>query len=371
MSDVPPKQPVTGTDSVRMNTGAGLPPFQGANVEPDPVPVTPASPGPGAGMSASAALVSMHNAASQAGGDAFPVLKAFQDYLEAERQRARNRMMTLSIVFAVVIVAVVGAFALFWYSSMRGVQDTNRQLLEAALKRANADPPAPVVVQPPQPSAAETAKVIAEAVSKAQAEQSAVFAKTLEGLNASLAAVRQDNANMQAEIQRAKAAAEKAEAERLAAEKAAAERAVADKKARAAKEAATPAAVQSPRPKVQDSGRDALVASATSTEDQIPKAKVQDPASATPTAKVQDSGRDALVASATPTEVQSPKAKVQDSERDALVASATPPKPAELVIPKYDAPPPPTGFSQDVMAVRLQKEPRPISWRVYVPMHAE
>ena len=28
-------------------------------------------------------------------------------------------------------------------------------------------------------------------------------------------------------------------------------------------------------------------------------------------------------------------------------------------------------FSQDVMAVRLQKEPRPISWRVYVPMRAE
>ncbi len=176
MPDVPPKQPVTGTDSVRMNTGAGLPPFPGSNTDTDPVPVTPAS--PGAGMSASAALVSMHNAASQAGGDAFPVLKAFQDYLESERQRARHRMMTLSIVFAVVIVTVVGAFTLFWYSSMQGVQATNRQLLEAALKRAN-EPPAPVVVQPPQPSAADTAKIIAEAVSKAQAEQSAVFAKTL------------------------------------------------------------------------------------------------------------------------------------------------------------------------------------------------
>ena len=179
MSDVPPKQPVTGTDSVRMDTHANLPPFPGANAASDPVPVTPASPGPGVGMSASAALVSMHNAAAQAGGDAFPVLKAFQDYLESERQRARHRMMTLSIVFAVVIVAVVGAFTLFWYSSMRGVQDTNRQLLEAALKRANAEPPAPVVVQPQQPSAAETAKVIAEAVSKAQSDQSAVCAKSV------------------------------------------------------------------------------------------------------------------------------------------------------------------------------------------------
>ena len=107
MSDVPPKQPVTGTDSVRMDTGASLPPYQGANADTDPVPVTPAS--SGAGMSASAALVSMHNAASQAGGDAFPVLKAFQDYLESERQRARRRMTTLSVVFAVVIVPALAA----------------------------------------------------------------------------------------------------------------------------------------------------------------------------------------------------------------------------------------------------------------------
>ncbi|MBQ6925960.1 MAG: hypothetical protein IJQ73_15080, partial [Kiritimatiellae bacterium] len=230
MSDAPPKQPVTGTDSVRMDTGAGLPPYQGANTIPDPVPVTPASHGADAGMSASAALVSMHNAA--AAGDTFPVLKAFQDYLESERQRARRRMTTLSVVFAIVIVAVIGAFAMIWFSTMKGMQDTNRQLLDAALKRANAEPPAPVVVQPPpQPSAAETAKVIAEAVSRAQSEQSAVFAKTLEGLNASLETMRQDNAAMKAQIAQAEAAAAKAEAARLAAEKAAAQKAAAEKAA--------------------------------------------------------------------------------------------------------------------------------------------
>ena len=295
-----------------METGTGLPPFPGANAEPDPVPVTPASPQQG-GMSASAALVSMHNAATQ--GDAFPVLKAFQDYLEAERQRARRRMTTLGVVFAFVIVAVVGAFILIWFSTMRGVQDTNRQLLEAALKRANAEPPAPVVVQPPpQPSAAETAKVIAEAVSRAQSEQSAVFAKTLEGLNASLAAVRQDNAAMKAEIERAKAAAAKAEADRVAAEKAAAERAVAAEKERAAKEAAQKAAAEKAA-----SGRPGALPAATAK-----------PAAPPP-----------------------------------------PPKPVPLQVPKYDAPPAPKGFSQDAMAIRIPKEPRPISWRVYVPTHAE
>ena len=330
MSDAPPKQSVTGTDSVRMDNDSHLPPYSGADA--GPVPVTSAS--AGAGMSASAALVSMHNAASQSGGDAFPVLKAFQDYLESERQRARHRMMTLSIVFAVVIVAVVGAFTLFWYSSMRGVQDTNRQLLEAALKRAS-EPPAPVIVQPPQPSAADTAKVIAEAVAKAQAEQTATFAKTLEGLNASLETMRQENAGMKAEIERAKAAAEKDYAERLAAEKAADERATTEEKARTAKKSAAPAAVQSPTPK-----------------DQGPV-------------------RDARVASATPPAVPSSEADVQDSGGDALVASAAPPQQPELQIPKYNAPPPPAGFSPDVMAVRLPKEPRPISWRVYVPMRAE
>ncbi|MBQ6248469.1 MAG: hypothetical protein IJK04_16490, partial [Kiritimatiellae bacterium] len=301
MSDAPPKQPVKGTDSVRMDTGSSLPPYQGANTDADPVPVTPASSGASAGMSASAALVSMHNAASQ--GDAFPVLKAFQDYLESERQRARRRMTTLSVVFAVVIVVVIGAFTLIWFSTMHGMQDTNRQLLDAALKRANADPPAPVVVQPPpQPSAAETAKIIAEAVSKAQSEQSATFAKTLEGLNASLESMRRDNAEMRAEIEREKAAAAKAEAEKAAAQKAAAERAAAEEKAKAAKAEAQ----------------------------KVPARKVA--AGQATHAQAATGGPGAVPA-----------------------AAATPP--AELVIPKYNAPPSPEGFSQDVMAVRLQKEP--------------
>jgi hypothetical protein len=366
MSDAPPKQPVKGTDSVRMDTGAAFPPYQGANADSDPVPVTPASSGAGAGMSASAALVSMHNAASQ--GDAFPVLKAFQDYLEAERQRARRRMTTLSVVFAIVTVAVIGAFALIWLSTMRGMQDTNRQLLDAALKRANAEPPAPVVVQPPsQPSAVETAKVIAEAVSKAQSEQSAVFAKTLEGLNASLETMRRDNAEMRAEIEREKAAAAKAAEERAAAEKAAAERAAAEEKARAAKEEAQRIAAQkaaatregpaSSGPQTASSGPQTSSAAAAATK-RGPPETMEGPASSRP--QTASSGPQTSSAAAA-TKRDPPKA----------VEGPASAEPQPLVIPKYNAPPPPEGFSQDVMAVRLQKEPRPISWRVYVPLRAE
>ncbi len=335
MSDVPPKQPVTGTDSVRMDTGSALPPFSGANTEPDPVPVTPTSAGTG-GMSASAALVSMHNAASQAGSDAFPVLKAFQDYLESERQRARRRMTTLSVVFSIVIIAILGAFILIWFSTMRGMQDTNRQLLDAALKKATAEPPAPVVVQPPaQPSAAETAKIVAEAVSRAQSEQSAAFAKTLEGLNASLAAVRQDNAEMKAEIDRAKAAAAKAEADRLAAEKAAAAKAEAIR-AQAEKEAAA---------KIAAAEKAAKAKAAATTQSQTAAAD-------SPALK--------------PTGISTPVAQAEPKTTPAPTA----PKQADLDIPTFDAPPPPEGFSQDAMGVRLPKEPRPISWRVYVPTRA-
>ena len=358
MSDVPPKQPVTGTDSVRMNTGAQFTPYSDANANTDPVPVTPASQGAGAGMSASAALVSMHNAAAQ--GDAFPVLKAFQDYLESERLRARRRMTTLSVVAAVVTVALIGAFALIWLSTMKGMQDTNRQLLDAALKRANAEPPAPVVVQPPpQPSATETAKAIAEAVSRAQAEQSAVFAKTLEGLNASLETLRQDNAAMKTQLARADAAAAKAAAEREAAEKAAAERAVAEEKARAAKEEAEKAARKAAAEK-EAAEKAARKAAAEKEAAQ----KLAQKAASTGTVPAPSGPQTEKVPSGPQTSSETPSAAAKP-------ASPPPTKPAELVVPKYDAPPPPTGFSQDVMAVRLPKEPRPISWRVYVPLHAE
>ena len=253
-------------------------------------------------------------------------------------------MTTRSVGFASVTVAGIGAFALIWLSTMRGMQDTNHQLLDAALKRANAEPPAPVVVQPPsQPSAVETAKVIAEAVSRAQSEQSAVFAKTLEGLNASLESMRRDNAEMRAEIEREKAASARAAAERAAAEKAAAERAVAEEKARAAKEEAQRIAAQK----------------AASEKEAAAKAEAANKAAQS--AKNSSATAPAAPAAAT-AGTATPAAKP---------TPPPPPKPTELKIPKYDAPPPPEGFSQDVMAVRLQKEPRPISWRVYVPLRAE
>lgn len=238
MSAIPPKQTVTGTDSVRMNTSSGLPPT--GNATPDPVPVN-AQPE----FSATSALVTMHDAASQSGSDAFPVLKAFQDYLESERQRARQRTVILSGIFAVVILVVIAGFMAIWFSTMRDMRETNARLLQAAIS-GKSQTEAAQQQTPPRPSSAtsaeETAKLVADAVAKAQSEQSALYAKTLESLNASLSEVQKANAEMKAELDNRKAAekAEEEKAAQIAAEKAAKEEAakLAQEKSAQAKAAA-------------------------------------------------------------------------------------------------------------------------------------
>ncbi len=91
-SNIPPKQTVTGA------SGTPNPAFE------QPYAGMPEQPG---------ALVSIHNAALHANPDSFPVLKAFQDYLETERQRARQRLILLSAFFAVLLIVVmVGLIAI-------------------------------------------------------------------------------------------------------------------------------------------------------------------------------------------------------------------------------------------------------------------
>lgn len=92
MNEIPPKQTVSGTPASAF----------GLSSEPQFAPV-PEAGEPGA-------LVSIHAAALHANADSFPVLKAFQDYLEAERQRARRRVTLLSGFFIALMVVVVAGF---------------------------------------------------------------------------------------------------------------------------------------------------------------------------------------------------------------------------------------------------------------------
>lgn len=61
-------------------------------------------------------------ALEQADADSMPVLAAFQQFLEAERIRSRNRMITLSIAFATVLIVLMVAGTVVAVSMFRPVQ---------------------------------------------------------------------------------------------------------------------------------------------------------------------------------------------------------------------------------------------------------
>ena len=86
--------------------------------------------------------------ASSPHGDAndFPVLKAFQDYLETERQQARKRLATLTFFFVALMTLVVAGFItafVFTFGNMSKRED--RIMDEAMQQRKDALPSAPVL----------------------------------------------------------------------------------------------------------------------------------------------------------------------------------------------------------------------------------
>lgn len=89
----------------------------------------------------------------------FPVLKAFQEFIEAERAQARKRMMVLSLSFGAVLVAVIAVFFAIGMSMFSNMSNMQARLLDAALRNNGLQPPAapaaaPVVVNAtPAPSA--------------------------------------------------------------------------------------------------------------------------------------------------------------------------------------------------------------------------
>ena len=91
----------------------------------------------------------------------FPVLKAFQEYIEAEQARARKRTLGLSIFFIVLLVVVVVTFAVIMAAvinrdqqSLQAIATRNQalsdKLLDIALReRTSAAQPVVNVQQPP------------------------------------------------------------------------------------------------------------------------------------------------------------------------------------------------------------------------------
>ena len=64
---------------------------------------------------------------AKAHGESFPVLKAFQNYLDQERERARRRTMVLVLSFLGVVVALIIAFVVLFVSFFNVVLQNNEQ----------------------------------------------------------------------------------------------------------------------------------------------------------------------------------------------------------------------------------------------------
>ena len=95
--------------------------------------------------------------------DEFPVLKAFQQYIDAEQAKARKRMLGLSVFFIVLMVLVVAIFAMILMTLLQRNQQQSDRLLEIALRERQVPhaPVAPVVVNQPT-SQQDTLKPVLE-----------------------------------------------------------------------------------------------------------------------------------------------------------------------------------------------------------------
>ncbi len=172
MTDIPPKQPVSGIASARVESAYGLPPLPHADRPPD--------------IDATGALVSIHNAATQSGPDSFPVLKAFQEYLESERRSARRRVALISGLFAGIIVIVVAIFltaGILLFDYMKDIQDNLWRKIES-----QPSPPSAVAAVVPAPAPAAAKAGAWDAEMKKLGEAMAELKRDNEKLRATLAA---------------------------------------------------------------------------------------------------------------------------------------------------------------------------------------
>ena len=122
--------------------------------------------------------------------DDFPVLKAFQQYIDSEQAKARKRMLMLCVFFGALMVVVITVFLLLLLNVSSRNQTLNDRLVEYAMKERERMA-SPIVVQPPQ-----------------QTDQSAILTLTtkLEEMQRKMdeSRTKEENAKRQAEIEAAK-----------------------------------------------------------------------------------------------------------------------------------------------------------------------
>ena len=103
----------------------------------------------------------------------FPVLKAFQQYITEEQNKARRRMIGLCCFFTVLMVVVIAVFMMMMFQLSSRTQALNDRLVELAMRSTQVQPAqAPVIVQPatpqPQPANAASMRDVTEALAALQ-----------------------------------------------------------------------------------------------------------------------------------------------------------------------------------------------------------
>lgn len=167
---------------------------------------------------ASGNLVAMYQA-SGSNAESFPVLKAFQEYIDAERAQARKRVMMLAISFSIVLCAVVLLFLSMGVYLLKDMSALQTKLVDAALAQRNVPAPvitvtAPPVAPQPTPSPIVQAQPVVPVVSPASEELRAV-SKALADLKADIEKKKSQEAQEVALIAQKKAADQSAELQKL------------------------------------------------------------------------------------------------------------------------------------------------------------
>ena len=161
---------------------------------------------------------------SQDGMDDFPVLKAFQQYIDSEQAKARKRLVMLGVFFCILIGAVIAAFVAMLASVTARNQQLNDRLVEFAMQE-RASTAATMVQGPAQDNSMilalsakldEMQKKLDE--SRAKAEKDAAVAAERARITAQQAAKAKAMSAEELEIKRLKALLE-IEQKKVAAEK--------------------------------------------------------------------------------------------------------------------------------------------------------
>lgn len=108
--------------------------------------------------------------------DDFPILKAFQEYVDKEHAKARQRMTALAIIFLSILLLVAGGLSAVILSLSSRNQALNDRLVDFAMKERHSEQPIP---QPSQENAALVAMV--ESLKTMIQEQKTTAAANQEG----------------------------------------------------------------------------------------------------------------------------------------------------------------------------------------------